>query len=112
MEGSGHHRGAVGHASVLYREDLRHDRRLGPSCIYHGGIVLKRSWAGEVRKVSPLVAISVNGGVVGSFSTSARSQDELERLPKLRNGRGLNIVRLMISDTCIGLSKAPWSSSS
>jgi transposase-like protein len=29
--------------------------------VYLDGIVLKRSWAGEVRNVSLLVAISVNG---------------------------------------------------
>jgi Transposase, Mutator family len=63
----------VGHAGVALervgpeQEDLRNDRSLAQSAIegehpyvYLDGIVLKRSWAGEVRNVSLLVAIGVN----------------------------------------------------
>ena len=32
--------------------------------VYLAGIVLKRSWAGEIRNVSLLVAIGVNGEVI------------------------------------------------
>jgi len=43
-------------------ENMAHpaDRR-GASLHVHRGIVLKRSWAGEARNISLLVAIGVNG---------------------------------------------------
>jgi putative transposase len=40
--------------------------------VYLDGIVLKRCWAGEVRNVSLLVAIAVNGEVIGRFSAFAK----------------------------------------
>jgi len=53
--------------SDLKQEDLRDDRGVAQSSdrgehpyVYLDGIVLKRSWAGEVRNVSLLVAIGVN----------------------------------------------------
>ena len=63
----------MGHAGLTLdrvepeQEDLRDDRRLAQSAdrkrapyVYLDGIVLKRSWAGEVRNVSLLMAIGVN----------------------------------------------------
>ena len=41
--------------------------------LYLDGIVLKRSWAGEVRNVSLLVAISVNAKGIARFSASSRA---------------------------------------
>jgi hypothetical protein len=41
--------------------------------LYLDGIVMKRSWAGEVRNVSLLVASAVNSRVSGRFSASARA---------------------------------------
>ena len=62
------HRGAVGHAGFPLdgvgpeQEDLRNQSadRGRASLPVLDGIVLKRSWAGEVRKVSLLLAIGVN----------------------------------------------------
>ena len=61
------------------QEDLRNDRGLAQSTIegehpylYLDGIVLKRSWAGEVRNVSLLVAIAVNSEGFRGFSASAK----------------------------------------
>src|SRR5262249_2060697 len=57
--------------------------------VYLDGLVLKRSWAGEVRNVSLLVAIGVN-----------------DRFLKHLKERGLRGVRLIISDACMGLSES------
>src|SRR6201996_1218039 len=75
--------------------------------VYLDGIVLKRSWAGEVRNVSLLVAISVNaegyreilGIVEGAKEDKAGWSGVLAHL----KGRGLAGVRLIVSDACMGL---------
>ena len=75
--------------------------------VYLDGIVLKRSWAGEVRNVSLLVAISVNaegyrqilGIVEGAKEDKAGWSAFLNHL----KGRGLGGVQLIISDACMGL---------
>jgi len=69
--------------------------------------VLKRSWAGEVRNVSLLVAISVNGegyrqflGIVeGAKEDKAGWSAFLSHLKE----RGLHGVELIVSDACLGL---------
>ena len=75
--------------------------------LYLDGIVLKRSWAGEVRNVSLLVAISVNaegyreilGIVEGAKEDKAGWSAFLHHL----KDRGLKGVELIVSDACIGL---------
>src|SRR5512143_265009 len=75
--------------------------------LYLDGIVLKRSWAGEVRNVSLLVAISVNaegyrqilGIVEGAKEDEAGWSAFLAHL----KGRGLCGVELIVSDACMGL---------
>jgi putative transposase len=75
--------------------------------VYLDGIVLKRSWAGEVRNVSLLVAISVNGegyreilGVVeGAKEDLASWRGFLKHLKE----RGLGGIQLIVSDACLGL---------
>jgi putative transposase len=75
--------------------------------LYLDGIVLKRSWAGEVRNVSLLVAISVNaegyreilGIVEGAKEDKAGWSAFLAHL----KSRGLTGVELIISDACMGL---------
>src|SRR4030088_2758155 len=75
--------------------------------LYLDGIVLKRSWAGEVRNVSLLVAISVNaegyrqilGIVEGAKEDKAGWSAFLAHL----KGRGLRGVELIVSDACMGL---------
>tara|TARA_R110002096_G_C14513465_1_gene716362 strand:- start:432 stop:1097 length:666 start_codon:yes stop_codon:yes gene_type:complete len=78
--------------------------------VYLDGIVLKRSWAGEVKNVSLLVAVSVNGdgyreilGIVeGHREDKAGWSGFLWHLKK----RGLKGVRLIISDACLGLTES------
>jgi len=75
--------------------------------VYLDGIVLKRTWAGEVRNVSVLVAVGVNhegfreilGVVEGEKEDEAGWSNFLRHLKK----RGLKGVRLFITDACIGL---------
>jgi len=75
--------------------------------VYFDGICLKRSWAGEVRNVSVLVAIGVGAdgyrdilGVVEGFKENKDGwSDFLRSLIK----RGLKGVRLVVSDKCLGL---------
>jgi transposase-like protein len=78
--------------------------------VYLDGIVMKRSWAGEVRNVSLLVAIAVNvegyreilGIVEGAKEDKAGWSGFLKHLKE----RGLRGVRLIISDACIGLAES------
>jgi putative transposase len=78
--------------------------------VYLDGIVMKRSWAGEVRNVSLLVSIAVNaegyrdilGIVEGAKEDKAGWSGFLKHLKE----RGLKGVRLIISDACIGLAES------
>jgi transposase-like protein len=78
--------------------------------VYLDGIVLKRSWGGEVRNLSVLVAIGVQEDgfrkILG-VSEGAK-EDKAGWLGFLRHPkkRGLSGVQLFISDACIGLVEA------
>jgi putative transposase len=75
--------------------------------IYLDGIVLKRSWGGEVRNVSVLVAVGVSsrghrkvlGVAEGAKEDKSGWTEFLRHLKK----RGLRGVKLVISDACLGL---------
>lgn len=75
--------------------------------VYLDGIVLKRSWAGEVRNVSVLVAIGVDqegfrevlGVCEGAKEDEKGWSDFLCHLKQ----RGLRGIRLIVSDKCLGL---------
>jgi transposase-like protein len=75
--------------------------------VFLDGLIMKRSWGGEVRNVSILVAIGVNEE--GYREVLGVSEGEKEDkagwsgfLRELRN-RGLKGIRLFISDKCLGL---------
>ena len=75
--------------------------------VYLDGVVLKRSWAGEVSNVSVLVAIGVNesgyrkilGIAEGAKEDKAGWSSFLRHLKE----RGLSGVRLFTTDACLGL---------
>lgn len=75
--------------------------------VYLDGIVLKRSWAGEIKNVSVLVAVGVDqdgyrrilGVVEGHKEDKSGWSGFLAHLKQ----RGLKGVRLVISDACLGL---------
>jgi putative transposase len=78
--------------------------------LYLDGIVLKRTWADEVRHVSVLVAIGVAadgyrqvlGVAEGAREDKAGWSGFLRHLKK----RGLKDVQLIISDACLGLMES------
>jgi transposase-like protein len=80
------------------------------SYVYFDGVVLKRSWAGECKNVSVLVAIGVDqagyrrifGVTEGQKKDKSGCSDFLAHLKQ----HGLKGVRLIISDACIGLSES------
>jgi transposase-like protein len=78
--------------------------------VYLDGVVLKRSWAGEVRNISVLVAIGV--GTDGFRQILGVAEGEKEDLEGWRGflrhlkDRGLKGVQLIISDACRGLVEA------
>src|SRR5256886_15402959 len=75
--------------------------------VYLDGIVLKRSWAGEVRNVSLLVAIAVNGEgyreILGICEGAKEDKAGWSAFLRHLVDRGLKGVQLVISDACRGL---------
>ena len=78
--------------------------------VYLDGIVLKRTWAGEVRNVSLLVAIAVNGEgyreILGICEGAKEDKAGWSVFLKHLKERGLSGVRLIISDACLGLAES------
>jgi transposase-like protein len=75
--------------------------------VYLDGIVLKRSWGGEIKNVSVLAAIGVDSdGYRRILGVSEGHKEDkagwLGFLKELKK-RGLSGVRLIISDACLGL---------
>jgi len=78
--------------------------------VYLDGIVLKRSWGGEVKNVSVLAAFGVDqDGYRRVLGVSEGHKEDkagwLSFLKQLKK-RGLTGVRLLISDACLGLTEA------
>lgn len=78
--------------------------------VFLDGLWLKRSWGGEVKNLAVLVALAVRAdghreilGVVEGFKEDAESWRSFLRSLKQR---GLQGVRLVISDKCLGLVEA------
>jgi putative transposase len=78
--------------------------------VYLDGVILKRSWSGEIKNVSVLVAIGVGtDGYRQILGVAEGEKDDLEgwrgflRHLKDRNLKG---VKLIISDACRGLIEA------
>ena len=78
--------------------------------VYLDGIVLKRSWAGEVRNVSLLVAIDVNESgyreILGICEGAKEDKTGWSAFLRHLKERGLKGVRLITSDACIGLAES------
>lgn len=78
--------------------------------VYLDGVILKRSWAGEVRNVSVLVAIGVGeDGYRHILGVAEGQKEDLEGwrgfLAHLKK-RKLAGVQLIVSDACVGLVEA------
>ena len=78
--------------------------------LYLDGIVMKRSWAGEVRNVSLLVASAVNEEgyreILGICEGAKEDKAGWASFLRHLLDRGLKGVRLVISDACRGLSES------
>src|SRR4249919_2638741 len=78
--------------------------------VYLDGIVLKRSWASEVRNVSLLVAIAVNDQgyreILGICEGAKEDKAGWSAFLKHLKERGLSGVRLIVSDACLGLAES------
>src|ERR1700761_8800564 len=78
--------------------------------VYLDGVILKRSWAGEGRNISVLIAIGI--GTDGFRQILGVAEGEKEDLEGWRGflrhlkDRGLKGVRLIISDACRSLIEA------
>jgi transposase-like protein len=75
--------------------------------VYLDGIVLKRSWAGEVKNVSILVAIGVSADgfreIIGVAEGGKEDKEGWSNFLRYLKSRGLRNVRLFITDKCFGL---------
>ena len=75
--------------------------------VYLDGIVLKRSWGGEVRNVSVLVAIGVASDgyreVLGVAEGAKEDKAGWSSFLRHLKERGLRGVKLITSDKCLGL---------
>ena len=78
--------------------------------VYLDGIVLKRSWGGEVRNVSVLAAIGVDEDgyrrILGVAEGHKEDKSGWQGFLKYLKERGLRGVRLLVSDACLGLTEA------
>jgi len=75
--------------------------------VYLDGIALKRSWGGEVRNVSVLVAIGVNKegyrDILGVAEGAKEDKESWSNFLRYLKKRGLKGVKLFITDKCMGL---------
>jgi putative transposase len=75
--------------------------------VYLDGISLKRSWGGEVRNVSVLVAIGINGEgyreLIGLSEGAKEDSESWRNFLRHLKSRGLRGVKLVISDKSLGL---------
>jgi len=75
--------------------------------VYLDGIALKRSWGGEVRNVSVLVAIGVNDEgfreILGVTEGAKEDKASWSRFLRQLKERGLGGTKLFVTDKCLGL---------
>jgi len=89
-------------------EEWRHRKIEGDHpYLYLDGIVMKRTWAGEVRNVSLLVASAVNEEgyreILGICEGAKEDKSGWSAFLRHLVDRGLSGVQLIISDACRGL---------
>lgn len=75
--------------------------------VYLDGIVLKRTWADEIRNVSILVAFGVNDDgyreILGAAEGAKEDKAGWSNFIASLKERGLSGVQMFISDKCMGL---------
>jgi putative transposase len=77
------------------------------SYVYLDGIWLKRSWGGEVRNISVLIAFGVNSDgfreILGVAEGAKEDKESWQGFLRYLKDRGLTGVRLFVSDKSLGL---------
>jgi len=75
--------------------------------VYLDGIWLKRSWGGEVKNISVLVAVGVDifgyRNVLGIKEGAKEDKESWTAFLRYLKDRGLKDIQLVISDKCLGL---------
>jgi len=75
--------------------------------VYLDGIWLKRSWGGEVRNISVLIAFGVNSEgyreILGVAEGAKEDKESWQGFLRYLKDRGLTGVRLFVSDKSLGL---------
>ena len=78
--------------------------------IYVDGIYLRRNWGGEYENVAVLVAIAVNEDgfreVLGAAEGMKEDKASWVSFFQWLRGRGLNGVKLIVGDKCMGMLEA------
>jgi transposase-like protein len=78
--------------------------------VYLDGIYLKRNWGGSYENVSVLVALAVNDDgyreIIGAMEGGREDTASWEAFLRHLKGRGLQGVRLIVGDRCLGLVDA------
>ena len=78
--------------------------------IYVDGIYLRRNWGGEYENVAVLVAIAVNEDgyreVLGAAEGMKEDKDSWKNFFQWLRGRGLEGVKLIVGDKCLGMLEA------
>lgn len=78
--------------------------------VYVDGIYLRCNWGGEYENVSALVAIAVNGEgyreILGAAEGMKEDKASWTEFFKWLKNRGLDGVRLVIGDKCLGMLEA------
>lgn len=78
--------------------------------VYLDGLWLKRSWGGEVKNVSVLVAVGVNEDgyreILGVAEGTKEDKASWRNFLRYLKERGLSGPRLIVSDKCLGLVEA------
>ena len=78
--------------------------------VYVDGIYLRRNWGGEFENVAILVAIAVNEDgyreVLGAAEGMKEDKDSWVGFFRRLRGRGLDGVKLVVGDKCLGMLEA------
>jgi putative transposase len=93
------------HATIQAWRERRIDRAY--PYVFLDGIYLKRSWGGEVRNVSVLVAIGVGADgfreILGVAEGAKEDKSSWSTFLRSLKERGLEGVKMFTSDRCLGL---------
>ena len=98
--------------AYVHIEDWRNRQLKGGTYpyVYVDGIYLRRNWGGEFENVSILVAIGVNEDgyreVIGAAEGMKEHKASWLAFLQWLKGRGLDGVRLIVGDKCLGMLEA------